>query len=73
MAEELLTPTHLKWIFAVVLLFGVLFYFSWGFAFNAFLDYANYTITVILVMTGLVGTFLYRELERERAKAQSAE
>jgi hypothetical protein len=67
--DELLTPTHLKWVSAFVLLVGVGFYFMWGFAFHAFFDFANYTVSVILVLTGLFGTFLYRELERERAAA----
>ncbi len=71
MADDLLTPTHLKWIYAFVLLLGVGFYFVWGFAFDAFLDFANYTISVILIFTGLFGTFLYRELEREKARAQA--
>jgi hypothetical protein len=73
MADDLLTPKHLKWIFALVLMAGVTFYFMWGFAFHAFFDFANYTITVILVFTGLIGTFLYRELEREQAKAKASE
>jgi hypothetical protein len=73
MADDLLTPRHLKWIFSLVLIAGVLFYFMWGFAFHAFFDYANYTISVILVFTGLFGTFLYRELEKEQAKAQASE
>ena len=73
MADEILTPTHLKWIYAVVLLAGVTFYFMWGFAFHAFFDYANYTISAILVFTGLFGTFLYREIERERARAQASQ
>lgn len=72
MAEEAVSPTILKWVYAFVLVLGVAFYFAWGFAFNAFFDFANYTISVLLIMTGLFGTFLYRELEREKAKAQAA-
>jgi hypothetical protein len=48
---------------------GVIFYFAWGLAFDAFLDYASFTITACLVFPGLFGMFLYRELEREQAKA----
>ncbi len=72
MVEEMVSPTYLKWVYAFVLILGVGFYFAWGFAFNAFFDYANYTVTVILVFTGLFGTFLYRELEREKEKARIA-
>ena len=72
MAEEVMSPTLLKRIYAGVLVLGVGFYFVWGFSFDAWFDYANYTVSVILILTGLVGTFLYRELEREKAKAQAA-
>lgn len=73
MEGDLLTPGQIKWIFAVVLLAGVAFFFMWGFAFHAFFDYANYTISSILVFTGLFGTFLYRELEREAATAKASQ
>ena len=73
MADSLLSPTHLKWISAVTLLLGITFYVMWGFAFHAFLDFANYTITTILVSFGLIGTFLYRELEREAAATQKSQ
>lgn len=69
MAEEGISPTWLKRLYAGCLLTGVIFYFTWGLVFNAFFDYANYTISAALVFTGLFGTFLYRELEREKAKA----
>ncbi len=72
MAEEMVSPTYLKWVYAFTLILGVGFYFTWGFAFNAFFDFANYTVTVILVFTGLFGTSLYRELEKEKAKAIAA-
>lgn len=72
MAEEMVSPTVLKWVYAFVLMVGVGFYFAWGFAFDAFFDFANYTVSVILIFTGLFGTFLYRELEREKSKAQAA-
>ena len=67
MAEEMVSPAVLKWVFTFCLVTGVLFYFTWGFAFNAFLDYANYTISAALIFTGLFGTLLYRELEKEKA------
>lgn len=72
MAEEMVSPTLLKRVYAIVLVIGIGFYFSWGFAFNAFFDYANYTVSVILVFTGLFGSFLYRELEREKEKERAA-
>jgi hypothetical protein len=72
MSEEMVSPTVLKWFSAFLLVLGVSFYVSWGFAFDAFFDFANYTISVSLIMTGLIGTFLYRELEREKATAQAS-
>jgi hypothetical protein len=67
MPEDVVSPTFLKWLFTVFLVTGVLFYVAWGFAFNAFLDYANYTISAALIFTGLFGTLLYREMEKEKA------
>jgi hypothetical protein len=72
MDDEMLSPTRLKQIYAFVLVVGIGFYFVWGFTYNAFFDYANFTVTIILVLTGLVGTFLYRELEREKANRLAA-
>ena len=69
MAEAGVSPTLLKRLYAGCLLTGVIFYFTWGLVFDAFLDFATYTVTAALVFTGLFGTFLYRELEREKAKA----
>ena len=73
MAEEMVSPTVLKWVFTFCLVTGVLFFFIWGFAFNAFLDYANYTVSAALVFTGLFGTMLYRELEKEKAAGVKAQ
>ena len=73
MADNLLSPAQLKWIFALLLMFGVTFYIVWGFSFHAFFDLANYTITTICVSIGLIGVFLYRELEREAAAAKKAQ
>ena len=69
MADEGISPTWLKRIYAACLLTGVIFFFTWGLVFNAFDDFATYTVTAAFVFTGLFGTFLYRELEREKAKA----
>ena len=68
MAEKGVSPTVIKWLYTICLLTGVIFFFTWGLVFNAFLDYATYTVSAALVFTGLFGTFLYRELEREKAK-----
>lgn len=72
MVDEVVSPTILKWVYAFILVLGVGFYFAWGFAYNAFFDLANYTVSVLLVGAGLVGTFLYRELEREKAAGRAA-
>lgn len=68
-----MSPTLLKWVFTFFLVTGVLFYFIWGFAFNAFLDFANYTVSAALVFTGLFGTMLYRELEKQKAAGVRAQ
>ncbi len=68
MAEDIvIKPTWLKWIFTCILVLGVAFYFTWGFAYNALFDLANYTMSAILIFTGLFGMILYRELEKEEA------
>jgi hypothetical protein len=72
MDDELLSPTRLKQIYAFVLVVGIGFYFVWSFTYNAFFDYATFTISIILVLSGLVGTFLYREIEREKAEKLAA-
>lgn len=73
MAEEFpVRPGILKWVFTFVLVMGVVFYFAWGFAYNALFDLANYTMSAILFFTGLFGMLLYRELEKEEAAGASA-
>jgi uncharacterized membrane protein len=70
MADDIeVKPGILKWVFTFVMVLGVVFYFTWGFAYNALFDLANYTASAILFFTGLFGMFLYRELEKEEAAA----
>lgn len=68
-AEIEVKPSFLKWVFTFILVLSVAFYFAWGFAFDALTDLATYTMTVILLFTGLFGALLYRELEKEEATA----
>jgi hypothetical protein len=70
--ERLSGPSVAKWLFTFVLFLSIAFYFAWGFAFNALFDLATYTMTAILFFSGLFGTLLYRELEKEEAAGASA-
>ena len=67
MLDPELKPRFLRLLFTLTFVGGIAFYFAWGFAFDAFFDLANYTMSVILIFSGLFGSFLYRELEKEKA------
>ncbi len=51
----------------LVLLIGVLFYLGWGMLYHnstdgkVWTDVGVYSVTVLLVGTGLIGTWLYRQ------------
>ena len=44
---------------------GVFFYISWGVLYGGWFDIGVYSITAVLVGFGLVGMFLYSNLEEE--------
>ena len=48
-----------------LILLGILFYFSWGFAYGGWFDIGVYSITVLLIGFGLVGIFLYSVMDEE--------
>jgi hypothetical protein len=42
----------------IFLIAGLLFYISWGLRYNIWADIGIYSITIVLVLTGLLGTIL---------------
>jgi len=52
-------------IFAlIVLIVGVLFYISWGLRYGVWVDIGIYSITIVLVLGGLLGTILSLTMEK---------
>jgi len=41
-----------------ILIVGLLFYVSWGLRYNVWVDIGIYSITIILVLSGLLGAIL---------------
>lgn len=53
-------------IFAlIVLIAGLLFYITWGLRYGVWADVGIYSITIILVLGGLVGAILSLMMEKE--------
>ncbi len=48
----------------IVLIAGLLLYISWGLRFNVWADIGIYSITIILVLGGLIGTILSLTFEK---------
>ncbi len=47
------------WVFSwIILVIGVLIYFSWAFLYDAWTDIGLYSITVTLVVFGILGILL---------------
>ena len=42
----------------IILIVGLLFYVSWGLRYNVWVDIGIYSITIILVLSGLLGAIL---------------
>lgn len=58
-------PLAVPRVFYIFLLaFGIGFYFIWSAMFDAWTDIAVYTVSVVCVGFGLIGTVLYSILER---------
>ena len=52
-------------IFAlIVLIVGVLFYISWGLRYGVWVDIGIYSITIVLVLGGLLGTIFSLTMEK---------
>jgi hypothetical protein len=52
-------------IFAlIVLIVGILFYISWGLRYGVWADIGIYSITIVLVLGGLLGTILSLTMEK---------
>jgi hypothetical protein len=52
----------------IVLIAGLLLYISWGLRYNVWADIGIYSITIVLVLGGLLGTILslsYEKTEEE--------
>jgi hypothetical protein len=69
MEDESTMPIWIPRIFyRLILLSGVLFYFSWlgAFGLEHWNDVGVYSITVLLIGFGLLGTFVYDEIEKKQ-------
>jgi hypothetical protein len=48
----------------IVLIAGLLLYITWGLRYNVWADVGIYSITIVLVLGGLIGTILSLMLEK---------
>ena len=56
-------------IFAlIVLIAGILFYISWGLRYGVWADIGIYSITIVLVLGGLLGVILSLFMEKTEEK-----
>lgn len=46
------------WLFATLVILGVVFYLGWGFAYGVWLDNGVYAVVITLVLFGLAGMWL---------------
>ena len=56
-----------KLFYRLLLVGGILFYFSWliTFGFEFWNDVGVYSVTIVLICFGLAGTWLYSEIEKK--------
>ena len=61
-----------KMFYRLLLLSGILFYICWlaVFGLEHWNDVGVYSITVLLICFGLVGTFLYSEIEKQELEGE---
>jgi len=52
----------------IILLVGIIFYIMWGLRYNVWADVGIYSITIVLVLTGILGMIL--SLSREKTEEQ---
>lgn len=58
-------------IFAlIVLITGLLFYIYWGLRYNVWYDIGIYSITIVLVLGGLLGTIVSLTFEKTDAEQE---
>jgi len=58
-------------IFALIILIaGLLFYIYWGLRYNVWYDIGIYSITIVLVLGGLLGTILSLTFEKTDAEQE---
>jgi multidrug resistance efflux pump len=48
----------------IILIAGLLFYISWGLRYSVWTDVGIYSITIVLVLSGLLGTIISLTLEK---------
>lgn len=75
MEDETYMPIWIpKLFYRLLLIVGILFYFSWlgVFGLEHYNDVGVYSITIILVSFGLVGTFVYNEVEKKNEEEEDA-
>lgn len=48
----------------IILIVGLLFYISWGLRYNIWWDVGIYSITIVFVLSGLIGTIVSLKLEK---------
>jgi len=63
---------YLMYFYAVLMLVGVSWYLLWSSLYNAWTDIGNYSLSVICIAFGLVGTLLYAK-KPEPEDVQDAE
>jgi hypothetical protein len=52
-------------IFALIILIaGLLFYITWGLCYGVWVDIGTYSITIILVLGGILGTIVSLSMEK---------
>ena len=56
-------------IFALIILIaGLLFYITWGLRYGVWVDIGIYSITIVLVLGGLLGTIVSLSMEKTEEK-----
>jgi hypothetical protein len=54
----------------IVLIAGLLFYISWGLRYNVWADIGIYSITIVLVLGGLLGAILSLTFEKTEGEQE---
>jgi len=48
----------------IVLIAGIIFYLMWGLRYNVWTDVGIYSITIVIVLSGILGTILSLSYEK---------